>query len=54
MYILIVIFHVNSGSSGFSQEFTSRQTCEAARMKIYGERERVRLAGLETAFCMPK
>jgi hypothetical protein len=53
MWILIVIFHVHSGSSGFSQEFNTVQTCEAARLKLYDERKRVRTA-METAVCVKK
>jgi len=54
MWVLIVIFHVNSGSSGFSQEFTSQATCERVKTMIYSERQRVGISGLDTAFCLPK
>lgn len=53
MWILIVIFHVYSGSSGFSQEFTSQENCEAVKKLLYIERERAGI-DLETAFCRPK
>lgn len=51
MWILIVVFHVHSGSSGFSQEFTSQSNCENVKKLLYAERERT---GLKTAFCRPK
>jgi len=53
MWILIVIFHVNSGSSGMHIEFETNATCEAARTMLYAERARVR-TGLETAFCVKR
>lgn len=53
VYILMVLMHVNSGSSIQTQEFNSKVTCEAAKNLLYTERSRVGIE-LASAVCVEK
>ena len=50
IWILIVIFHVHSGSNIEFQEFTTKERCEAARSHI----QRVNEFASQTVTCMQK
>lgn len=53
-HILIVILHVNSGSTITMQEFTSKEACQRAADHIISERKRVSFSGLESVGCVAK
>ncbi len=53
-FILIVIFHVNSGSNISFQEFNSIKQCEYVRGLVYSEASRLKFSPPETAFCVEK
>lgn len=54
IYILFMMFAVNSGGVTYTQEFYTEAACLAARDKVYAESERAKHTGLRSAFCMPK
>lgn len=50
MYILIILFHVNADVNGIAQEFSTQQTCEAAKTEVL----KTDLRGDNKVFCIRK
>lgn len=53
IYVLLVWFTVNSGATGFSQEFNTREACEEARI-WFSQSDRYPIYRIPSTICIPK
>lgn len=58
-YILFIFMHVNSGSTGLTQEFNTREACNTALAQIANAKHTIgsfttRAVSIEYITCVPK
>lgn len=53
-FVLLIFLYSSSGVDVRSQEFTSRESCEAAREQVLAHVPKVGPRGRDVAICMPK